>query len=188
MAKLIFVTHPEVRVEPAVAREKWDLSEKGKEELKNLLSKDFWKEINLIYTSKENKAHSVAEIIANSFGLKLVKIDGLEEVNRTSTGFIDDEKYRSAIEDFYLHPADSYKGWETAYDATERIKNSINKLRSENPSEETYVLIGHAMIGSCLSCYIRGIDPSFNEDNNILASFIVIDWDHKKIIKDWTKY
>lgn len=188
MAKLIFVTHPEVKIDPNVPREQWELSEKGKEELQDLLQKDIWNNVRSIYTSKENKAHSVAEEIAKKFNLKVNQIEGLEEVNRTSTGFIDDEKYRFAIEDFYLHPADSYKGWETAYEATERIKKCIDELTANSDDEGFYILIGHAMVGSCLSCFVRGIDPTFNEDNNILASYIEIDWTNKKIIQDWTRY
>jgi broad specificity phosphatase PhoE len=187
MSTLIFVTHPDVDVDPSRPRSEWTLSTKGFEELQNLIAKDFWGNIKSIFCSKEFKASQVAEKIAEVHNLKVIKIDGLEEINRESTGFLPEEKYRLAIEDFYIHPADSYKGWETAYEATERIKECVNRLVKE--SEDSYfVIIGHGMIGSCLSCWIKGIDPTFNEDNGISSSYITIDWDNKKIIHDWEKY
>lgn len=187
MATLIFVTHPHVNPDPQKPREEWELSEQGKQEVKRLLQKPFWKNIKQIYTSKENKAYSVAQAIADLHDVEIKKVDGLEEIDRSTTGFIDEEKYRLAIEDFYLHPADSYKGWETAYEATKRIKSCIDNIVQKDP-DGYIVFIGHGLIGSCLSCFIKDIDPSFNNDNDILGSYLEFDWTNKKVICDWTKY
>lgn len=187
MATLIFITHPHVHPDPEKPREEWQLSDQGKAEVERLLKMPFWQKIEKVYSSTEAKAFSVAEIIANHHEVPVKKIKGLEEIDRSATGFIDEEKYRLAIEDFYLHPADSYKGWETAYDATERVKSCMDKIAKQD-ADGYIVVIGHGLIGSCLSCYIKGIDPVFNEDNDILGSFLEFDWTDKKVIQDWTKY
>jgi len=187
MTKLIFVTHPSVIVDPNKHPDEWQLSDEGLKEVERLLQKEFWREIKKIYSSTALKAFSVAKLAAQKYNINIQKVNELNEINRDSTGFLSQEKYNSAIEDFYIHPSDSYKGWETAYEATERIKKCIDDIFADQP-DELIVIVGHGIIGSCLSCFIKGIDPAFNEDNDISSSLIEIHWRNKKIINDWQRY
>jgi broad specificity phosphatase PhoE len=187
MGFLIFITHPSVVVDPKKDQDQWSLSKEGIAESERLLKMPFWKRVTKIYSSNEVKSRTVAELAEQRLQIPLEKLDSLGEIDRKSTGFLDSQEYNYAIEDFYIHPHDSYKGWETAHEATQRIKSAVEQIFATDPNA-TVAIVGHGIIGSCLACHIKGIDPTFNEDNAICASYFEIDWTDKKIIEDWKRY
>ncbi len=55
MSYVYFISHPEVIIEPNTPVPEWDLSNKGKERVRLLLTKPWTKSIGKIYTSTEKK-------------------------------------------------------------------------------------------------------------------------------------
>lgn len=187
MTKLIFITHPAVDADPDLPASQWKISSVGKEEASRLLEQEFWNDVSIIFTSPEPKASEVANQAAKEFNLDIKEVNELREIDRSVTGFLPTEQYMKAVEEFYIHPTDSYKGWETANDATLRIKTAIESALN-NYEDGTVVVFGHGMIGTCLACWVKGIDPSFNEDPKVSGCYMIMDWSNRKILTDWEKY
>ncbi len=189
MAQLIFVTHPSVKIDPHKSIDQWIVSEEGWRKVKRLIKKSFWKDVNRIYSSQENKAKRVAEEIADSFeNLHLnTPLTLLGEVNRSSTGYMDRNDYEQAVEEFYLYPDKSYKDWEKANDATKRIVSAASEIMDENKNK-TVAIVGHGMTGTLLLCFIKGIKPTRKEGPKNMGCFVKIDWDNKKLLTPWLKY
>lgn len=189
MTRLIFVTHPPVEIDPKKSADQWLVSEDGWKEVERLIKKPFWKDVDKIYSSQENKAKRVAEKIAESFeNLHLnTPITLLGEIDRNSTGFLESDVYDNAIEEFYKNPDISFKGWETAKAATDRIVTAVSEIMKEN-KDRTIAIIGHGATGTLLACWVKGIEPSFSEDPRRNGCIMVFDWDKKQILSPWQKY
>jgi len=111
MAKLFFITHPEVIINPEVPVPQWDLSEVGRRRLGSLLRKPWINDIGFIYSSEETKALSAGEAIARYVGSPHVILSALGEVDRSSTGYLDMDKHDLAVAELFRNPEVSYQGW-----------------------------------------------------------------------------
>ncbi|MDO8487240.1 MAG: histidine phosphatase family protein [Candidatus Curtissbacteria bacterium] len=191
MTKLIFITHPAVDVDPTIPINQWHVSKDGQKQIDNLLTLPFWSEVDVIYSSQEGKALNTANKIKSHFDhLKSPAPEGtfdLHEIDRSATGVLPKDVYDKAIEEFYLYPNKSYKGWETANAAKERIFKVVSQIIDDNPNK-TVAIVGHGATGTLLACQIKKIEPSFAEDPHTNGCIMVYDWDEKTILSPWTKY
>ncbi|MEX2007447.1 MAG: histidine phosphatase family protein [Candidatus Levyibacteriota bacterium] len=189
MTRLIFITHPVVEIDPSKPADQWLVSKDGWKDVKRLLKKSFWSQVDKIYSSQENKAKRVAEEIAENFGNLHFNtpITLLGEIDRSSTGFLERETYDKAIEEFYRYPDKSFKGWETSRAATERIVAVVSEIMKEN-KDKTIAIVGHGATGTLLACHVKGIPPTIKEDPRVNGCIMVYDWDKKQILSPWEKY
>ena len=189
MTRLILITHPAVEIDPSKPVDQWIVSKEGWEEVRRLIRKPVWKDVDVIYSSNERKALSVAEeITAGNINIKFpipFGNDFLREIDRSSTQYVKD--YEQAIQQFYAMPQKSYKGWETATDATIRITSVLPEMMKEHVGK-TVVIISHGAIGTLLICWLKGINPTIEEDPKKQGCMIDIDWDNKRLLSEWIKY
>lgn len=191
MTKLVFITHPATYIDPKIPIDRWHLSEYGEKQLANLIKFPFWADVDAIYSSQEIKALNTAIRIKNEFvHIKFPDSSGvseLHELDRSSTGVLPKDIYDKAIEQMYEYPNESYKGWETANAATERIAKAVSQIMDKNEGK-TVAIVGHGATGTLLACQIKKLDPSFVEDPHFNGCIMVYDWDNKKIISPWSRY
>lgn len=191
MTKLIYITHPATHIDPQVPVADWHVSDKGKKQLKHLVEMDFWKKVRTVYSSQEPKALRTAEEITSRIPTLKFPImfgnEDLGEIDRCASGFLTKEKHEKAIEEFYLHPNKSYKGWETANDATARTMNVVSSIMADNVGK-TVVIIGHGAVGTLLICALKKIPPTLNEDPKRQGCIVEIDWNKKAVLSKWVQY
>lgn len=187
MAKLYFITHPQVNIIQGIPIDKWALSHEGIASCDRLASLDFWNNIDVIYSSPEKKALQTTKIIAKKNRILVKKKHSLREFDRSSTGFLQPTTYMNAIESFYANPELSHRGWETANSASERIYACVNSIFNQD-NHKNIAIIGHGATGTLLVCKILGIDPTFLEDPQGVGVYMAIDWHKKKLILKWKKY
>jgi broad specificity phosphatase PhoE len=187
MTTLIYITHPSVNIDKTVLPQNWDLSEKGIMEAKKLLDKDFWKEVVHIYTSDEPKAITTSKIITEKFTIPIESIAELGEADRTKTPFLPFEEYMKAIKDAYSKPEENIHGWESHDEMMQRNVKVLKELMSKHEGE-TFVIIGHGGAGTTMKCFIKGIEPKFEEDPKQTGCYFIADLDQIRILEDWTKY
>jgi len=93
MKKIYFITHPDVVINPAVAITKWPLSRQGKERMEKLLAQPWIHDIGSVYCSVEQKAVDGAEILAGQLTLDYEMVEGLGEIDRSSTGYLPHDEF-----------------------------------------------------------------------------------------------
>src|SRR5579859_6356919 len=146
MTSLYYITHPDVDIHPNIPVDQWLVSDEGWKHVDHLIKSPSWKDINVIYSSQEPKALRVAEDIESRIQhLRMpnrLGYSGLGEINRSSTGYLLPEEYQKATEEFYSHPNESYKGWETAIQATERTMFIVSQIMEEEKGK-TVAIVGH---------------------------------------------
>jgi broad specificity phosphatase PhoE len=83
----IFVSHPEVEIDPAVPVPRWHLAPVGITRMRCLAADPSIAGLAAIWASDETKAIEAAGILAGRFGLPVQVHPGLAEMDRSSTGY-----------------------------------------------------------------------------------------------------
>ncbi|EEA95324.1 histidine phosphatase family protein [Pseudovibrio sp. JE062] len=169
MTYCIYLTHPNVYIDPATPVPHWDLSDKGRERLEQGLHQPWLLEIDHVIASREKKAIETGQIIANHLGIELITAPGLHENDRSSTGFLEPDEFEKVADEFFCRPAVSVRGWERALDAQSRVVDAIKKALTTIPSGEPVLFSGHGGVGTLLKCHLanNAIDRAFDQPANV---------------------
>lgn len=151
----LYISHPQVRIDPAVPVPDWGLSERGRERALLAASADWVREIGRFAASTERKAIETAEIL--SAGRLPVETDhAMGENDRSATGFLPPDAFEDAANWFFAHPQESFKGWERAADAQARIVAAVERVLAGHDPETPIAFVGHGGVGTLLKCHLLG--------------------------------
>lgn len=164
MRTIYFITHPDVIIDPTIPITQWPLSPRGKERMKRLLSRPWVQTIGAVYCSTEQKAVDGAEIIANHLGIQYSMRPDLGENDRSTTGVLSFTEFNRAVDLFFAHPHDSFRGWETAQNAQDRIINAIKWILENEKTEKNIAIIAHGGVGTLYICSLKNVPIARNED------------------------
>ncbi|QZZ37288.1 phosphoglycerate mutase family protein [Nitratireductor kimnyeongensis] len=154
MANLLFITHPEVIVDPTVAVEDWRLSTTGRERMTRFAASVAAQNIDTIWSSMEKKALEAATILAAKRRIDVKTDPTLGENDRSATGFLPPEEFERVADAFFAQPTRSIRGWERAIDAQHRIHAAVQRISAEGASGDIAV-IAHGAVGTLLLCKLR---------------------------------
>lgn len=178
MTWCIYLTHPEVAIDPQVPVPEWGLSEIGRE--RALLAADlpFASEIGAIVSSGETKAIETANFFAARHDVTpLVRAD-LHENDRSATGFLPPAEFEVVADQFFADPKVSVRGWERAADAQARIVNGVKDVLTGIATETPVLFAGHGAAGTLLMCHLMGTSISRSHDQKRGGSWY-------RFEKDW---
>lgn len=114
-------------------------------------------DISAVYCSHEQKAIDGAEILADHLGAPYVVTNGLQENDRSSTGYLESVEFENTADAFFSFPERSTRGWETAQAAQTRIVGTLSKINQEHSSNDPLAIVSHGAVGTLLYCYLSGI-------------------------------
>lgn len=148
--RVLFVSHPEVVVDPAVPVPRWHLTDRGIGRLRALAARLTVPEA--IWASTETKAIEGAGILAARFGLPVAVHAGLDENDRSATGYLPEPEFTAAADAFFAQPGVSFRGWETARAAQARVMAAFAAVRGADFT----LVVGHGATGTLLLCGLAG--------------------------------
>ena len=151
MAYLVFVTHPEVTVDPAVRIPDWGLNDVGRRRAEVFATSPILSAVSHIWSSNERKARETADILAASRSLPIAIEPDLGENDRSATGFLPTPEFEAAADRFFAHPDTSFRGWECAVDAQTRIVAATRRIAADHRGRNL-VLVSHGGVGTLLWC------------------------------------
>jgi broad specificity phosphatase PhoE len=164
MARVYVITHPEVRIDPAVPVPDWPLSPRGQERMHALLQQPWLAGIGAVWCSTERKAIDAAEIIAKAIGLSPRLLAELGENDRSATGYLPKAEFEATADAFFANPYDSVRGWERAIDAQHRIVAAIGTVVASSPAGSDVAVVSHGGVGTLLLCHLKACPISRTED------------------------
>ena len=185
MAKIFFITHPEVVIDPEVPVPQWKLSELGVRRLRSLLQKPWIREIGIAYSSEESKAYTAGEIIAHHAGCPHVALAALGEVDRSSTGYLETDEHDLAVAELFRNPEASYRGWERAIDAQQRMVSSVRSIDAEVESDVAIAIVSHGGVGTLLMCHIKDVPISRAEAGPGQGNYFCFDRGSWALVHGW---
>ncbi len=183
----LYITHPQVRIDPDIPMQRWGLSEQGRERAKAAASMPWAAKLGRIVSSAETKAIQTASILAEAGGLSIEIVREAGENDRSSTGFLPPDDFEGAADAFFARPTESFKGWERAADAQSRIVEVATAILDRHDPQTPIAFVGHGAVGTLLKCHFAGRPVSRDEDQPAgggnLFSFRLAD---RAVTCDWT--
>lgn len=156
MARIVFVTHPEVVIDPAAPVPDWPLSEKGRARMALFAEQLDGEGVSAVWSSDERKARDGAEILARRLAVPRHVDAGLGENDRSATGYIAPPEFWTVVERFFGRPDESVRGWETARAAQARIAAAIGRVDAQDLGGTT-VVVSHGGVGRLLMAHLQGV-------------------------------
>lgn len=155
MAQLLFISHPEVVVDPDHAITDWRLTATGRARAGAFAGMSVMSSVTAIWSSTERKAIETAEILAEPHDLTIREHEALCENDRSATGFLPRDAFEAAADVFFAEPTQSFRGWERAIDAQDRIVRAVRGIAADHESGDL-AIVSHGAVGTLLWCHLMG--------------------------------
>ena len=152
MPQHLYLSHPQVKIDPAVPVPDWGLSDLGRQRTVTLAAQPWLRGFRRVVASTERKAIETAEILAAALGIEADVRQSMHENDRTATGFLPPPEFEATADLFFRHPEERIRGWERAVDAQARIVGAAARALAEAPETPT-IFVGHGGVGTLLQCY-----------------------------------
>ncbi len=186
MGYALYVSHPEVLIEPHVPVPQWSLSEKGRQRVKAFAPKLAACGFGRIVSSDETKALETAELLGQIIGVAVQAIPEMGENDRSATGFVPPEHFERLADAFFAQPEISIRGWETARAAQIRIVNAVNRVLATHGRATPILFIGHGAVGTLLQCHLKGAPIDRRHDQNGAGNCFAFALASGKLLCEWT--
>jgi broad specificity phosphatase PhoE len=160
----LYITHPQVRIDPDVPVPQWGLSDVGRERANATAALPWVKMLGRIVSSDETKAIETAGILADAAGIRFEIDERGHENDRSATGFLPPPEFEKAADWFFAHPEESFHGWERAVDAQARIVSVIEAALTDHDPAVPIAFVGHGGVGTLLRCHLGGLPIARSHD------------------------
>ncbi len=107
-----------------------------------------------IWASTECKAIEAAGLLAARHGLPVHVHPGLDENDRSSTGYLPPDAFQAAADRFFAEPGTSFRGWERAIDAQARVVAAWREIAA---TPGRIAIVGHGGTGTLLMCALAAL-------------------------------
>lgn len=192
MARALYITHPEVVIDPGLPTPQWGLSEVGFARARTFTERWPLPQWTTIFASDERKALDLASVLAEATGAEILIDHALSENDRTSTGYLDKARFEAMADRFFADPQFGPAGWESAAAAQARIVVAVARLLATLPSGRLAVFAGHGAVGTLLKCHCARRPIARSEDQHRLGhsgggNVFVFETDLTQLHADWTR-
>ena len=148
----LYLSHPQVEIDPAVPVPEWGLSDLGRERTQAMAQQAWIRPFRRVISSSETKSIETAGILADALGIRTEVFPSLHENDRSATGFLPPPEFEQVADLFFRHPDESIRGWERAADAQARIIGAVTRALDGGPDGPS-IIVGHGGVGTLLQCY-----------------------------------
>ncbi|KQV44262.1 MULTISPECIES: histidine phosphatase family protein [unclassified Rhizobium] len=180
----VYITHPQVRIDPAVPVPEWGLSEIGVERSLVTAGHGWVKEIGRFLSSDEVKAQETAAILAAGRLVEVLEHSG--ENDRSATGFLKPDAFEDAADWFFAHPTESFRGWERASDAQARIVAAVFGALEKYDPNIPVAFVGHGGVGTLLKCHLAGVPIARHDQPPGGGNLFAFSLADRSLACDWT--
>jgi len=187
MTSLIFLTHPEVEIDPLVPVPRWPLNATGRARMGHFADALSGTRLASIHASAEQKAIDGAAIVAERFGLAWRTHEDLGENDRSATGYIAPPEFWEVVREFFARPHESVRGWERAIDAQARIVKAVRRIAAEEYGPGDTLVVSHGGVGSLLMAHLQRVEIGRESRPSHPGGgcFLVIDRESFSLRQDW---
>ena len=153
-----FLRHAETKKDPNTHAKEWVLTEDGSSDAHRLADSGVFDDVDMIFSSSEEKAYLTAMPIARRLGIEITRNQAFDEVRR-GEAFLSDEEFKNLKRE-KLENLDCKKdGGESGREAIKRFSDAIDELDKHNKDKKILV-VSH---GTILTLYFA----SLGADDNI---------------------
>jgi broad specificity phosphatase PhoE len=182
-----YLTHPQVKIEPAIPVPSWGLSEVGRTRTETLATAGWLSGTTQVISSGERKAIETAEIIGGILNVAIEVREAMHENDRSATGFLPSDEFETVATEFFAQPLMSIRGWERAIDAQLRIVREVELVLARNRAGDV-LFVGHGAVGTLLFCPYSGfaIDRAYDQPAGGGHYFAFVK-DGRRVLHPWRR-
>ena len=184
MGTVLFVSHPEVVVDPGVPVPRWRLSDAGIRRMRAFAEAPALRNLAAVWASRETKAIEAAGLLAGRFGLAVGVHEGLGENDRSATGFLPPDAFERVADAFFAQPDESVRGWERAADAQGRVAAAVDAVLRRAPDGDV-ALVAHGGVGTLLLCLYAGVPIARDHDQPFQGHYWAFDRATRRVLHPW---
>jgi broad specificity phosphatase PhoE len=193
MATALYITHPEVVIDPTVPTPRWGLNDLGRARAETFAARAIVPAEARLIASTERKAVETAAIIAAALGTTYETKAAFDENDRSSTGYLPPALFEQQADRLFAFPDESVAGWETARAAQARIVAATAQAFADHDPGVPLVLVGHGCVGTLLKCHIAGRPIARSEDQRVMGckgggNVFSFDWAAGRLLRDWMPF
>lgn len=186
----LYVTHPEVVIDPNVATPRWGLSSVGRARAERFANHPLVLALTRLVSSTETKALELAAILATRCKAPVESGDKFDENDRRSTGFVPTARFEALADAMFAHPDESAEGWETARAAQRRVVGAFDEVLAGHDATRPIGFAGHGAVGTLLKCHLGGLAIARSEDQRRIGhpgggNVFVVRLSDRKLMTDW---
>jgi broad specificity phosphatase PhoE len=184
----VYLTHPQVNIDPAIPVPQWGLSEIGRQRTVLTADAPWLARIRRIVASDECKAIETAEILGNAKGIRPEVVEAMGENDRSATGFLTPPKFEKAADWFFANPDQSFHGWERAVDAQARIVAAVDHVLASQDPESPILFVGHGGVGTLLKSHLARLPIGRDGDQPAGGgNLFAFDLASRQLLCGWTR-
>ncbi len=184
MTAVWFVTHPEVVVDPDRPVPRWQLSDTGIARMRAFAAREDVRAVGTVWASTETKAIEAAGLLAGALRLPVSVHPGLDENDRSATGFVPPAEFERLADAFFAEPDTSVQGWERAVDAQRRVVAAFDQVVAPGSSGDI-AIVGHGGVGTLLLCHLAGLPIAREHDQPSQGHFWRYDTETGRVLHRW---
>lgn len=177
-----FLRHAETQKDPETNAKDWVLTDDALLKINEYINTGILKDVNIIFTSKENKAIATAKPITLKYGLLSLELENFNEIRR-SNKFLNDEEFLIQKRNQMTNLSTEIDGGESGISAIERFEIGMQKI-DEMFDNKTILIVTHGTIMSLYFAKIKNELPSAFERWQSLKFCALGEIKQNKIIKD----
>ncbi len=185
MRRVLYLSHPQVAIDPAVAVTEWNLSPLGRSRAALAASADWSQGVTLLVSSNEPKAMQTAATIGGVRQLQVNIYLALCENDRSGTGYLPPPEFERMADSFFARPGESVRGWERAVDAQARTIQVVAAVM-QDPTPGDVLIVGHGGVGTLLLCHLLNEPISRRRDQlNGGGNVFCFDAATRRVLHPW---
>jgi len=185
--QIIFVTHADVQIDPAVPVPQWGLSANGRARHQSFNNRLLDSNITEIYCSDEQKAIDGAVIMSQCLSVAYSVVAELHENDRSATGYLPPAEFEKTADQFFENPEQSIRGWETASAAQARIVSTIDGIVKNSCTDGNIAIVSHGGVGTLLLCHLSNIPitRAMDQPGSGGGNYFVFDCSTRALVHGW---
>lgn len=184
VSTLIYISHPDVVIDPDVAVPQWGLSDLGRARLTSMLDRPLLAEAERIISSSERKSREAAGMIAAHLGLDVEERSATGETDRSATGYVSHERHEELADRYFAEPEESADGWERSIDSQSRVVDALRDVWSTDDGVGT-IVVGHGGVGTLLYCHLTGLDIDRRHDQPGQGHYWIFERAEQRVLHGW---
>ncbi len=182
MAKLWYVSHPEVRIDADVPVPRWGLTDHGRARAAAMCAQPWIDGIERLVSSDETKALELAAVVAAHRGIPIEVRPSQAETDRSSTGFVEPDRYAIISDAWFADPERHDHGWEPAHDVQRRV---VEGLADVLDGDADTLVAGHGGAGTLLWCHLAGRAIEASLDQPGAGHYFTVDLTTGRPLHGW---
>jgi broad specificity phosphatase PhoE len=185
--EVLYISHPQVAIDPAVAVPDWPLSLLGRSRTERFAASPRLTRVTAIYSSGERKAVDTGTILSERLGVPLAIVEELHENDRSATGYLPPERFEAVVDRFFAEPETSILGWERAADAQARIVACVREILERDATDGDVILAAHGGVGALLLAHLAGapISRRFDQPGTGGGNYFVWQRTSSTLVHGW---